>query len=123
MLDSNAIIYAAKPEHGELRKFIADFEPMVPSLCEVEVLGYHKLSDSVKALFESFFRSADIAHVTKDVIDRAVSLRQQRKMSLGDAVIAATALVHSRKLITHNTSDYDWIPDLELIDPLNLPKA
>ena len=42
----------------------------------------------------------------------AIDLRRQRKMTLGDALIAATCLEHGLKLATRNTSDFDWIAGL-----------
>jgi predicted nucleic acid-binding protein len=42
-------------------------------------------------------------------------------MGLADAMIAATALVHQLPLVTHNTRDFQWIAELELIDPLAEP--
>ena len=54
-----------------------------------------------------------------DVLERAVSLRQQRKMSLGDAIIAATALVHDLTLVTRNVDDFRWIADLRLLNPFD----
>ncbi len=38
-------------------------------------------------------------------------------MSLGDAIIAATALEYNATLVTRNTSDFDWISDLILENP------
>lgn len=53
-----------------------------------------------------------------DVLLRATALRQSRKMSLGDALIAGTALEFGLKLVTRNTRDYRWIEGLKLLDPL-----
>jgi toxin FitB len=39
-------------------------------------------------------------------------------MSLGDALIAATALAHQLTLVTHNTKDFEWVTGLALLDPL-----
>ncbi|VAW32571.1 hypothetical protein MNBD_CHLOROFLEXI01-1034 [hydrothermal vent metagenome] len=39
-------------------------------------------------------------------------------MSLGDALIAATCLIHTLSLLTHNKKDFEWIPNLSVIDPL-----
>ncbi len=39
-------------------------------------------------------------------------------MSLGDALIAASALRHGLKLATHNKKDFEWIKSLEVIDPM-----
>ncbi len=51
------------------------------------------------------------------VVTAAITLRQQRKMGLGDSIIAATALVHGLPLVTRNTDDFKHIPALRLIDP------
>ena len=46
-----------------------------------------------------------------------VALRQQRKMSLGDALIAGTALLHGLTLVTRNAEDFHWIQGLSLLNP------
>jgi predicted nucleic acid-binding protein len=48
------------------------------------------------------------------VIENAISLKQQRKMSLGDSLIAATALVNNDKL-TNNVEDFIGISGLSVI--------
>jgi predicted nucleic acid-binding protein len=40
---------------------------------------------------------------------------------LGDAIIAATAVVHAQTLATRNTDDFAWIPGLRLWNPLADP--
>lgn len=52
------------------------------------------------------------------VIEKAITLRQQRKMSLADAVIAATAMEHRQPLATRNLKDFDWVEGLDVVDPL-----
>jgi predicted nucleic acid-binding protein len=44
-------------------------------------------------------------------------------MTLGDAIIAGTALVHQRTLVTRNIQDFRWISDLELLNPFDLDPA
>lgn len=39
-------------------------------------------------------------------------------MSLGDAIIAATALKFQLPLYTHNRADFQRIENLEIVDPL-----
>ncbi len=51
------------------------------------------------------------------VLEQAVRLRQLRKMTLGDALVAGTALTHGLTLVTRNTGDFRWIPDLSVRDP------
>lgn len=118
ILDSNIIIYSTKPEYDFLRGFIAENSPSVSAVSYVEVLGYHKLADEEKELLEEFFDSTRILPISKDIIIKAVELRQSKKMTLGDALIAATALVNNLTLVTNNTADFAWIDELKLFSPL-----
>jgi predicted nucleic acid-binding protein len=118
LLDSNIIIYSVMPQYAGLRVLIAQHAPAVSAISLVEVLGYHRLSAAARQDFEGFFASAIVLPVSRDVLDEAVQLRQRRKMTLGDALIAATAVVHSLTLLTHNPSDFAWIPGLQVVDPL-----
>lgn len=118
ILDSNLIIYAARPEYPGLRRLIAVRSPAVSAVSVVEVLGYHKLSAADRAHFEAFFAAAEVLPSSDSVVARAVAVRQARKMSLGDALVAATALVFGRELLTHNTKDFAGVPGLIVSDPL-----
>lgn len=121
LLDSNAIIYSIKPEFSRLRAWIAEHGLVVSVVSYVEVLGYHRLSASDQRDFMDFFNSARMIPVAQGILDQAVHLRQQRKMSLGDSIIAATAIIHQFPLITANTNDFQWIQDLKLLNPLVEP--
>lgn len=118
MLDSNLVIYAARPEYPSLRRLIAARSPAVSAVSVVEVLGYHKLTAAERAHFESFFAAAEVLPLSEAVVARAVSIRQMRKMSLGDALVAATALVFGRELLTRNVKDFAGVPGLAVTDPL-----
>ena len=121
LIDSNIIIYASLPEFAGLREFIAAQAPAVSAVSYVEVLGYHGLTATEESLFRDFFAVSTVLPIDQDVLDQAVRLRQQHRMSLGDALVAATALVHHLPLVTHNVSGFDWIEDLTLLDPLDSP--
>jgi toxin FitB len=85
------------------------------------VLGYHKLTPVAEAELSDFFTYATVIPVDRVVVDTAILLRRQRRMSLGDAVIAATALVHGLTLVTRNTVDFLWITGLTILDPFQNP--
>jgi predicted nucleic acid-binding protein len=118
LLDSNILIYAAQPEHTRLRQFIAEHAPAVSIISYIEVLGFHRLQEGERELLQQFFDMAEVLPLSDTVVQRAVQLRQQRRMSLGDSIVAGTALVHGRTLVTRNTDDFRWISDLALLDPL-----
>lgn len=118
ILDSNIIIYAIQNANSELRQFIDGFTPAVSVVSLIEMLGYHRLNSETREGLERFFQNVEILPLSDDVIMTAVRLRQQRRMGLADAIIAATALVHDRTLITHNTRDFIRIDGLRLHDPV-----
>ncbi len=117
LLDSNIIIYAAKQEHADLRELIVRHGPAVSAISLVEVLGYHGLTDTERQHFEAFFATAPVLPLSDAVLEQAIKLRQAKKMTLGDALIPATALVHKRTLVTRNTKDFEWIAGLSVLNP------
>lgn len=88
-------------------------------ISKVETLGYHKLSVREQQFLSEFFDAADVLPVSQTVVGEAIRLRQDRPISLGDALIAGTALAHDLPLATHNTGDFAWIEELRLVDPLS----
>ena len=121
LADSNIVIYGTDPRFPSVRDFIIAHAPAVSSVSMVEVLGYHSLTTDKRDEFEAFFAEAMVLPVSAAVIDRAVALRQTKKMALGDALIAATALTTGRTLVTRNIRDFAWIVGLTLLDPLAGP--
>jgi predicted nucleic acid-binding protein len=119
LIDSNIIIYAAKSEYTALRQFIEEHAPAVSIISYIEVLGYHRLNDDDREFLEQFFQAAWILPMSDGVVKWAVRLRQRRKITLGDAIVAASALAHERTLVTHNTEDFRWIDEIKLFDPLS----
>ena len=72
------------------------------------------------AALEEVFSLIPVLDIGGPIIDRAIALRQARKMKLGDAIIAATALVAGLTLATHD-ADFANIPGLTVHDPLAQP--
>ena len=102
-----------------LREFLLENEHCVSLASYVEVLGFHRLKEDDHRSFAVFFASVPIIPITSEIAEYAVRLRQQRKMSLGDALIAATAIEHKLPLVSNNSKDFKWIDSLTLIDPFD----
>ena len=118
LLDSNIIIYSAVPEYiSLLSPYTSNEQNAASLLTKVEVLGFHRLQSEDKERFQRVFSSLSLIPIDVDTIEQAIELRSQKKMSLGDAVIAATAVQRELPLVTRNTKDFDWIDDLELVNP------
>ncbi|MFN0201316.1 MAG: type II toxin-antitoxin system VapC family toxin [Bacteroidia bacterium] len=119
LLDSNILIYSSKTEYSFLRNYITSTTAIsaVSVATVIEVLGYHKLSFEDKTYFESCIALLQVFEVSQSISDKAVELRQNQKMSLGDAIIAATAIVHDCELVTRNVGDFAGITALKLLNP------
>lgn len=118
-LDSNIIIYSTKPEYPDITLFVGRHGKSASAISYAETLGFHRLPAQEKQALEVLFTKLILLPVTQDVIEQATQLRQQKKMSLGDAIIAATCLVYNETLATRNTADFDWVAGLALYNPFD----
>lgn len=60
----------------------------------------------LEAATRNFLNGFDVIAVDDRVAERAVGLRRNHRIKLPDAVIWATAQVHSMLLVTRNTKDF-----------------
>lgn len=118
ILDSNIIILAALPAHADLRRWLFTQDCAVSVVSFVEVLGFPAITTEEIGFFEQFFGLLPLVSVDQTIMREAAVLRQQRRMSVADAIIAATALRENRTLATRNIADFKWISGLTLVDPL-----
>ncbi len=121
LVDSNIIIYASKPGFDFLHPLLAEPDVAVSVITHVETLGYHQLTADEKRYLGEFFANVECLPVSKAVVEKAIALRQTRKIKLGDSLVAATALAQGAMLVTRNTDDFKWIAGLDLLDPLAHP--
>jgi predicted nucleic acid-binding protein len=119
LLDSNIVIYATNPEHSRLRDWLRGRSVFISVVTLIEVMGYHRLPEAERAILEEFFRAIPVLSLDTATADRAIALRQARRMSLGDAIIAATALIHALPLATHNLKDFADTPGLRTVDSMS----
>ncbi|WP_159788038.1 type II toxin-antitoxin system VapC family toxin [Sodalinema gerasimenkoae] len=118
LIDSNLIIYATQPPYTGLRDWLVDYATHYSAVSRLETLGYHRLSDAERQVIMAILDNLDILMIGTVTIELAVALRQQRKMSLGDALIAATCLEYQLPLATANDKDFDWIDGLTIHNPM-----
>ena len=76
-----------------------------------------KVEDAETETLTGFVRFADVIGLDEPIIQQTVHLRQQRRMKLPDAIIAATALARGLMLLTRNVSDFAGIPGLAVLNP------
>ncbi|HNX06342.1 MAG TPA: type II toxin-antitoxin system VapC family toxin [Bacteroidales bacterium] len=118
LLDSNIIIYLGSEKAETIEKFLLDKDLHVSVITKVETLGYHKISEKEKKFLNLIFDKIKVIPIEEEIISIAIKLKQQRKTSLGDSFIAATALAYKLTLVTNNTGDFENIKGLKIINPL-----
>lgn len=117
LLDSNLLIYSAAEAHQFLRPLALNGQNFASLISKVETQGFHKLEAADAIYFNSLFAIISLLPVTPNIIETAIHLRQQQRMTLGDSLIAATALEFDLVLATRNVADFASIPTLTVYDP------
>jgi len=117
LLDSNILIYACQPEHAFLDTWMRPATALVSAISIAEVLGYPGLTAEDEAIFEEWFAELAVHGVTEPILRGAATLRRQRRMKLGDSIIAATALAIGAELVTRNVDDFQHIAEMKIINP------
>ena len=117
IIDSNILIYSYK-DFIQLRGIFRDTSVYLSEISKMETLGFHQLKQDEKQYFVHIFEKNNIITIDSEIIDRAIELKQKQKMSIGDAIIAATALIYDLEIITRNTKDFEKIKGLKATNPL-----
>ena len=124
ILDTNTVIdyYGDKlPQNSALAMDkLVDNEMNISIIVRIEALGFNGEESEMQEL-KDFLSLAKIYYVDDLVADKTIDLRKTyRKLKLGDAIIAATALVNNLTLISRNTKDFEDISGLTCINHYEL---
>jgi toxin FitB len=123
LLDRNILIYGAEGGEPRLDAILDRTDLAVASVSCIETLGYYRLSEAERHGLEAAITRMKVIALEDTVVARAISLRQERKVGLADAIIAATALVHRLPLVTRNVDDFKHIAGLEIVNPFAEPET
>lgn len=120
ILDSNILIYSIVEQHEKLlAPYVKEPANAISLITRLEVLGFHRLTVEDKEQFEKVFSRLHVIDMSEALVEKAIGLRQQKSLSVGDAIIAATALEYGLTLVTRNTDDFKWIAGLQLVNPFS----
>jgi toxin FitB len=126
LCDSNILIYAADPDDTVCSAYAEDPSACISIVSRIEVLGFpgfHQLAHGQAHRLEEIVGSLVEFSIDEDIIQKAIELRRQKRISLADAIIAATALIHALPLVTRNPDDFKHIAGLQLINPFYSPNV
>lgn len=117
-LDTNAIIYYLKGDAKVVETIKEVFgmnSPIyVSTVTEIELFGFHDLTDTEAADIDEFLHIVSVIPVDSRIARLAGAVRKNHHLKLPDSVIAATALFTGTRLLTRNVADFKKVPDLQV---------
>jgi predicted nucleic acid-binding protein len=121
LIDTNSVIDNFGNKLPSMAKeLLYSCVPIISAVTKIELLGWTNATTEQLNPLYAFIKITNVLPIDQAVVEKTILIRQKSKIDLGDAIIAATALVHNLTLITHNTADFKNIADLKMIDPHSL---
>ncbi|MEO8146711.1 MAG: type II toxin-antitoxin system VapC family toxin [Bacteroidia bacterium] len=124
LIDTNIIIYLLDGvlPAGSINQIstIVQSETNISVITRIEVLGYPFDSKLNEERTNDFVSKCIVYELDNLVSNQTIKLRKEYKLKLPDAIIAATAIVHSFSWITRNEKDFGKISDLKVVNPFTL---
>jgi predicted nucleic acid-binding protein len=124
LIDSNVLIdYMANliPVKGsDFVENLFNTQFLISIVTKIEVLGYNDFPHKMSAM-SNFVSLSEILPLNENVTEKTIELKRSfRKMKLGDAIIAATAIAGNLTLITRNVDDFKFIPNFTVLNPYEI---
>jgi len=105
LLDTNGIIALLKQD-SDLIKLLQSADWVgISIISQIEFLAFAGLSEADKQLFQQFLQRVEIInldHQNSKLIEQIILIRQNYKLKLPDAIIAAMAIQNSAKLVSRD---------------------
>lgn len=116
LLDTNIFIYLAngKLHVDELKNNDIAFA----SISKIEALGITQITAAEQGYLKELFNECEQIDLAETIIQQAIKLRQRSKITLGDSIVAACAMVNGFTLWTANVVDFKNIEEIHTHNPL-----
>lgn len=112
VLDTNIILYLLAGNQ-ELFSILNGMELYVSIITEIELLGFHGLSQNDKFRINDFLADCIIINLNSEIKNVCIDLKQKSKYKTPDALVAATSLYLQIPLITADKG-FEKIDNLDL---------
>ncbi|HKK80679.1 MAG TPA: type II toxin-antitoxin system VapC family toxin [Prolixibacteraceae bacterium] len=120
IVDTNILIYLSKKQLDFYKVALPNDKLFMSVITYMEVLGYRFKNSFEKDFVEKICGYIPVIGLDKSIVEKVISIRQNHKIKLPDAIILATSLVNNYSLITADVDDFLNIDrNLEIINPVN----
>ena len=113
LVDTNVLINLVEGKANLIDKLKGN-RLFVSVITEMELLGWYKITDGQKKLFTSLLRECRVVDFSSEIKSIAIAIKQNQKVKLPDAIIAATSVYLGIPLMTFD-ADFQKIKDLNLL--------
>lgn len=112
LLDTNSAIYMLNGNlcmQPYLKENLA-----ISFISEIELYPFKEITEEEEKTIEEFIKNCKLFEIDKSIIKQAIHIRQNYHNKLGDAIIAATAIVNNLTLLTADKG-FNKIKELNMI--------
>ncbi|MCM0592053.1 MAG: type II toxin-antitoxin system VapC family toxin [Gloeotrichia echinulata IR180] len=121
LYDTNIFIYYLADELKVSSFFAENFldlhEVFVSPIVRIELLSFSGLSNEEEQAIEDLLSQFKLVPLLREIENLTIQLKQQYKIKLPDAIIAASALSQDASLVTRNVGDFQGIAGLKIENP------
>ena len=78
----------------------------------IVLVGPKELQQAAKLLIH-----ANVLGLEGDIVNLVIQMKQEKKIKLPDAIIAATAIHQSLTLVTKNSKDFERVAEVTVYNP------
>jgi len=115
LVDTNIILYAAVYNDEIAMELLTDNNIFISDITEIELLGYHRLSNEEHTILSDFIATLTVIPITSIIKQKAIALRRKYAIKTPDSIIAATALQLGYFLVTADKK-LQKIDNLQLVE-------
>jgi predicted nucleic acid-binding protein len=113
VVDTNILINLAEGKSG-IDKHLTGNDLYVSVITEIELLGWPKISNEEKLFFKKLIMDCKLIELMPDIRTKTIELKQEYRLKVPDAIIAATALYLDLPLLSYD-SGFEKIKQLNLL--------
>jgi predicted nucleic acid-binding protein len=113
LIDTNILIYIIKG-NPKVEYFAKSEILAISYISEMEVLGKYQVSEAEKQTIADVLENCCIFEMDTQIKQYAINIKQQIKMKLPDAIVAATAIKNNLSLVTAD-KDFKKVANLDLV--------